>query len=815
MRQSGGPCPFECKTPWPHKSKIDSATIRAYARPSAKRPRIIKFGYKIPIVPVSQEVFERNSNDGYALLADRPPDKIGPLEAFWAGFRNKYPRAWGYAMLSKVAFNARHTEALIGVFQVCGENCRSFETIFLHRFGNRWRVIERIPEYAEKFQTAGNTQRYRGPAGERQNQSQIVAIDALGSPPRAESDDAARVYRAVLDSLYSFGGQSPRLIVITENRAYANSELKTPPSRLDSSTIASFQFNAAIYNPFYPRFKYRIPVTWIDAAALKDLERAGAPLAATAAKRMENEQSPLWLAFHARYPRAWGYASFGKPGFNPLHTQALVTTQHFCGAYCVSTDVWFLERKGERWRVVERMPRDNQANLGIDGLRYLGLDADPKDYGPRRVHGIVSNVLTGQVLRKFDVAVYQQNTYWRTIRTDSAGRYTLGALPMNGGIVYKVRCPIAARSDSLFGGVFATRLGMDTTINIALNYRHCLHLNRAHPAIANATKSNTETDAESPSEAEDSVYVGMLRALYPRHAYENGRIMLQPVATGGCANCIQSGVPRLVRQGVLDPSTEVDFAAHSHDLRRLEPLVPYSRKVKVMDPEDQELFRGPEALDAIKDAFPGVSTLIGFSRVGFNDSATQALVDVRIDSAGESRPAETILLKKTGTAWRLALRHVERETTSGEWIGNRCEATQAPDRDSNAVEFEKLIGDFQIVRVGASRRLGGEMDSLRVRLDASKPSPRHRNVKVATADLLDARGRPDEKVAGRLQRAGKAATISFSQRLPEGVMQLDGWLEQYTVLRTNGREFFGTWSTSSGPTVPFEGYFCARAVAHR
>jgi hypothetical protein len=749
-------------------------------------------------------------NDGYGLLADRPPDKVGPVEAVWAGFRNKYPRAWGYAMLSKVGFNTRHTQALIGVFQVCGESCRSFETIFLQRFGNRWRVIERIPEYAEAFQTAGNNQRYRGPDG---HGSQIIAIDSLGTPPRAESDDAVSIYRAVLDSLYSFDRQSPRSIVITETRAFVLSDLTQFRSAIDSNTIANF-INVR-FGPFYPRFRYRIPITWIGAAELKDLERVGAPLAATAVKRMENEQSPLWLAFHARYPGAWGYASFGKPAFNLRHSQALITTQHHCGANCVSTDIWYLERKGERWRVVERMARDTQANLGIDGLRYLGPDADPKWYRPRRVHGTVSNALTGQVLRSFDVAIYQQNWYWRTIRTDSKGRYTLGELPMGGGILFKVRCPIAERSDSLYGGDFGTRLGMDTTINISLNYRHCLHLNRAHPAIANATQSSSEIRGTSPSRADDSVYVGVLRALYPRNSYESGRVMLQPLAGDGCAGCIENEVPRLVRQGVLDLSTEIGFVTHPHGALRLNPLVPYSRKVSVMDPEDREIFSRPSTLDAMKDAFPGVTTLVGFSRVGFNDSATEALVDVRIDSAGEPRPAETVLLKKTGAEWRLALRHVEREATSGEWIGNRCEATQAPDRDSNAVEFEKLAGDFQIVRVGASRRLRGQTDSLRVRLDATKPSPRQRNVKVATADLLDAHDKAQEKVAGKLERAGKVATISFSERLPEGVMQLDGWFEQYTVLRTNGREFFGTWSTSSGPTVPFQGYFCARAVEHR
>jgi len=265
-RQSGGPCPSPCKQKWLHKSKIDTATILAYAQP-ARSPRIIDFGYKIRIAPVSQDAFERLAQEGYGYLADRPPDRVGRSDAFWAGFRRKYPQAWGYAMLSKVGFNPRHTEALIGVFQVCGENCRSFESIFLKHYGKKWRVIERIPEYAEAYQTAGNG-RYRGPAGERQDQSQIVAIDAFGSPPRAESDDAARVYSAILDRLYSFYGKAPQSVVIKETRAYGQGGLPTHWSRIDSSTIASYNFYANVRDAFYPRFEYRIPVTWISDEAI-------------------------------------------------------------------------------------------------------------------------------------------------------------------------------------------------------------------------------------------------------------------------------------------------------------------------------------------------------------------------------------------------------------------------------------------------------------------------------------------------------------------------------------------------------------------
>src|SRR4051794_24797496 len=49
-RLAGGPCASNhCATKWPHKSAIDTSTIMAYARPSRKTPRIIDFGYRIPI----------------------------------------------------------------------------------------------------------------------------------------------------------------------------------------------------------------------------------------------------------------------------------------------------------------------------------------------------------------------------------------------------------------------------------------------------------------------------------------------------------------------------------------------------------------------------------------------------------------------------------------------------------------------------------------------------------------------------------------------------------------------------------------------
>lgn len=125
MRFAGGPCTAPtCTNKWTPKSEIDSATLVAYSRQSPKRPRIVKFKYRIPIHLVSTSEFERMTNDGYAILAGTPPDKLGGPNVFWAGFTKKYPKAWGYSVFSKVSFNPSHTQALMSVYQNCGGESR-------------------------------------------------------------------------------------------------------------------------------------------------------------------------------------------------------------------------------------------------------------------------------------------------------------------------------------------------------------------------------------------------------------------------------------------------------------------------------------------------------------------------------------------------------------------------------------------------------------------------------------------------------------------------------------------------------------------
>ena len=469
-RTAWTPCvEVTCANRWKPKSDIDSATLGAYARQSLKRPRMVKFRYSIPIHLVSTGEFERMMNDGYAVLAGTPPDKLGGPVVFWAGFLKKFPKAWGYSVFSKVAFNPSHSQALMSVYQNCGGGCYSRESIFLKRFGKDWRVMERIPDEVMMNATSASL-RYRGPAGERAEQSQRVATDSLGTKPRSMSDDAGQVYAIVLDKLYSLYGEFPRSVVLTD-RGWVWLELPAHRSRIDSTTIASYKLYAQLRDAVRPVFKSALPITWVSDTALKDLEKAGAPLAAAAIRRVD-EQSALWLAFHARYPNAWGYARMSRVGFNADHTEALVFTRHECGSQCSNGDFWFLERKNDNWYIVERIPTEHDANpISLDGLRYLGPEGDAKWYRPRSVHGIFTDAETGKPLSSMQVEVVNQGQS-SFIVTDDQGRATATNLQL-GAVALRVKCPPKSPTKMINADVFPVTAGMDTTVNVQVVFAEC------------------------------------------------------------------------------------------------------------------------------------------------------------------------------------------------------------------------------------------------------------------------------------------------------------------------------------------------------
>jgi hypothetical protein len=326
-RIGDGPCPVACEYVWRHKSKIDTATILSFARFSPKRPRIQDFGYDIPIVSMSYDEMERMRRDGLSYLATQRAPSILPGMEIWVELSRKYPGAWGFATLTKVGFNRSHTEALVQISHSCGYACSSSETLFLKRTNAKWTVVERIPSYAEASLSLGSL-RYRGPAGTNPSESELIFAPSNRST-RSEAEEAAPIYRAVLDSVYSFQGSAPKMVVLTDRIRMPDGSLPKHRARIDSVMLQKYGFLGALRTLPDPAFRYRVPVAILPADSIPKLEQRGVEL--------QGEQqfyTPFWFAFRDKYPNAWGMIGFSRVAFNFARTQALVYSHHGCGGAC-------------------------------------------------------------------------------------------------------------------------------------------------------------------------------------------------------------------------------------------------------------------------------------------------------------------------------------------------------------------------------------------------------------------------------------------------------------------------------------------------
>ena len=466
----GGPCAFaKCiGDVWKHKSKMDTATVLAFARFSRKRPGMRQFGYPIPIVFISQDDVRRMDADGREAIASNPMPNDLPKRSwgFWTELQRKYPGAWGVIILSKVGFNKRHTEALVQAHQWCGDDCRVHETFFLKRTKNRWRIVERIPEQVDPGSLPYG--RYLGPIGKTSKESELIAADKPGVPTEATARTS--VYRSVLDSLYSVNGERPKRIVLT-NWFWTGGDIPAHSSSIDSALVKKFSVLGAIRAPFDAISGYRIPVSTLPLDSVPAMRERGVAL------DIEKVGYPFYVALARKYPGAWGMLGVSRIAFNANRTQALVNTYHACGNSCVNLDTWFLARSGKTWMIAERIPGERQSNVEVEPLRYLGADVNPTAYWPRRVRGVVTDEGTGKPMKNFNIRVRRLINSGvmiedPSLRTDSLGAFTLTHLPINAGISLFFDCP-NGRKEPVFTKPIGVTPGMDTTINASFPFSEC------------------------------------------------------------------------------------------------------------------------------------------------------------------------------------------------------------------------------------------------------------------------------------------------------------------------------------------------------
>ena len=818
---------------------MDTSTILAFARLSPKRPRIIPFGYRIPIVFTSWAADEQLREAVRARLTARGQTNMVESFVFADEFAKKYPGSWGKLTLTRVGFNTPHTQALVQASFSCGGQCYSDEVIFLRKVDGRWTVAERIPNDADGTQPSAGM-RYRGPAGDNPAASEIV-LPPLSSRARraSEAEDAAAVYRVVFDSLYSFYGEFPRRIVISDWFPIDMAPLPSTRRQIDPSTLKRYAFLRSVRPPFEASFNYRLPVSVLSRESIPVLEREGSGALEKQAEANDEWESSFWLAFRQRFPGAWGMLGYSRVAFNSQRTEALVFTHHACGESCRNADTWLLERVGEKWRIVERIPREKETNWHLDGLRYLGLDANPRTYGPRRIHGQFVAAQTGRPLRHLPVLV-KRGARSNRIVTDLAGRYAIDALPLLGPVELRVECPNPPlRRPMLVGGALS-HAGIDTTIDIAVDFGRCL-LNR--PARALSGKIEVWPDAlrsNYPDAEAAAVYRSVLDSLYPVDGLHKGPILLHPITSRfasfsfeAAAVALRSGneVPRLERQGVFDATMEKNIDKLPPDSLWLRPGFKYRRPVIVLQPSQKRFLyaqgedfrelqpdRDLGLTTLAKQAYPGADAILSLSRVVFNDAHTQALVQVQAgDDPNSGRWAEVMALHKSRNEWRVVRRHVESGQTSGERVGDRCLPTDAPNTVPTVEQLRGLVGYADITVNTTTKSTRHFSGSSLYKFTPVKDRPRSGRValSLATVQFIDSTGK-GRKPIGLLDFNGRSAQVTFfykDERPQSNGIELDGGnssIERFKILRVSGREFFGIWSSTPDGFMPFVGYFCGR-----
>jgi len=129
-----------------HTSVIDSALVKRFSFLGAIRAPFDAISrYRVPIstLPVDSVPALRERGATLDVEATGYP--------FYVAFVKKYPGAWGMLGVSRIAFNANRSQALVNTYHACGNSCMSRDTWFLTRSGKIWQIAERIPGEKQNY----------------------------------------------------------------------------------------------------------------------------------------------------------------------------------------------------------------------------------------------------------------------------------------------------------------------------------------------------------------------------------------------------------------------------------------------------------------------------------------------------------------------------------------------------------------------------------------------------------------------------------------------------------------------------------------
>jgi hypothetical protein len=321
--------------------------------------------------------------------------------------------------------------------------------------------------------------------------------------------DVAAVYRAVLDEIFPSGPIGPTLVVINQmteaSMVEIDFEAKKPHRRPD-----------AVIAPF----AYRVPITFADTATLRDLyekTRKADSMSYTVPRTDLLYVQRAYAPFIARYPGAWGRLTFGRVGFGPDLSYALVEVRF--GSVAPQGDsgheLFRLARTGYEWKVVERIPRDGsiKAEPIPFGMLHAWVDSSLFPAPKRRlIRGTVRDSASGHPLpgiviriRSAQLGVHGEILRdkvpepWGTLLTDAAGKFFV-MNPPSGYAYVEAECPPSrgVRGAGLAPAGLDPEAGLDTVLDFRVRFAACAEL---APVMAAEAKRHLEDVERAKLEA--------------------------------------------------------------------------------------------------------------------------------------------------------------------------------------------------------------------------------------------------------------------------------------------------------------------------
>jgi hypothetical protein len=648
-------------------------------------------------------------------------------------------------------------------------------------------------------------------------------------------------------------------------------------SAISDETIRDFERASLLTAPMRADFGFGLPVELLSETNRYALDSIGRPISDSLQKvNRYSEAMPFWLGFRRRYPGAWGYTVFTRVGFDAKRRQALLQVRHQCGSGCSQMEVVFLEKTGANWKVAERMPVEGRSSDWVDivqrigspvwdgrdsvvlgSLRYLGSDARylkllrrgqdsirmlirdsiARDLLPRRITGTIRSRITGMPIAFAEIIAHvQPNDTKIRIVSDSAGRYSFLGLPI-GGTMLEVQCPGSNGSTgrTLDAPGLYLHPAIDTVINSTVpDIAPCWKGKWLHRLTSGWFESKEAMTASTPNADEREVYKTAIDVIdaSARHVKPAGIFSHTIPPCEGSERCGGVQLARLEREGLIDAYVFRDFNAKTEKKVALNPAFPQTLALRVVTPQEIAYYadeaapqrdRHDVAMDTalLISAFRTLNGtgkgILSLSRIGFNEAHSLALLEARLDTAlGSWGPSTMMLLRKTGSSWRVMINDVGKDTTSGEWSGARCLPVKARGGLTRQA-VAGLTGTFGVSLVETVGRMGE--GTVRMRLSYAfpdrsiygKPIPpetRARSKPQHVFEIIDNKtGKVDDRAS--LDFWIKGAGVDIGRK--SGLMQLDGFSYWLNILRVTPTGFFGSWEAGVFGFTEF-GYFCARRV---